>query len=97
MLKYGSNSRINLPTACVRKRSIPSTGEPEINSRRSKSENTDGKESKIASGSALPRQTKGWYYYGGGIGNRTYDIHKNLYIEPFLLTIFGPVNYGPPY
>ena len=23
-------------------------------------------------------------------------IHKNLYVLPFLLTIFGPVNYGPP-
>ena len=33
---------------------------------------------------------------GGGIVNRTYDIHKNLYIQPFFLTIFGPVNYGPP-
>ena len=32
----------------------------------------------------------------GTIVNRTYGIHKNLYVEPFLLTIFGPVNYGPP-
>ena len=32
----------------------------------------------------------------GAIVNRTYDTHKNLYIKPFLLTIFGPVNYGPP-
>ena len=28
--------------------------------------------------------------------NRTYGIHKNLYTYLFLLTIFGPVNYGPP-
>ena len=32
----------------------------------------------------------------GTIVNRTYGIHKNPYIEPFLLTIFGPINYGPP-
>ena len=32
----------------------------------------------------------------GAIVNRTYDTHKNLYVSPFLLTIFGPVNYGPP-
>ena len=32
----------------------------------------------------------------GTIVNRTYGIHKNLYIEAFLLTIFGPINYGPP-
>ena len=42
------------------------------------------------------------YYYGGtillrgAIVNRTYDIDKNLHIKPFLLTIFGPVNFGPP-
>ena len=23
--------------------------------------------------------------------------HKNLYAYPFLLTIFGPIYYGPPY
>ena len=30
--------------------------------------------------------------------NRTCGIHKNLlvYINPFLLTIFGSINYGPP-
>ena len=28
--------------------------------------------------------------------NRTCRTHKNLYIQPFLLTIFGPINYGPP-
>ena len=28
--------------------------------------------------------------------NRTYDTHKNLYACLFLLTIFGPINYGPP-
>ena len=27
---------------------------------------------------------------------RTYGIHKNLHIYPFLLTKFGPINYGPP-
>ena len=32
----------------------------------------------------------------GTIVNRTYGIHKTLYIYLFLLTIFGPVNYGPP-
>ena len=32
----------------------------------------------------------------GTIVNRTYGIHKNLYIYPFLLTIFGPINYVPP-
>ena len=32
----------------------------------------------------------------GTIVNRTHGTHKNLYIEPFLLTIFGPVNYDPP-
>ena len=32
----------------------------------------------------------------GTIVNRTYVLHKNLYISPFLLTIFGPINYGPP-
>ena len=31
----------------------------------------------------------------GTIVNRTNGIHKNLYIYPFLLTIFGPINYGP--
>ena len=32
----------------------------------------------------------------GTIVNRTYGTHKNLNISLFLLTIFGPVNYGPP-
>ena len=32
----------------------------------------------------------------GTIVNRTYGIHKNLYVYTLLLTIFGPVNYGPP-
>ena len=32
----------------------------------------------------------------GTLVNRTYGVHKNLYIKPFLLTIFGPVNYAPP-
>ena len=32
----------------------------------------------------------------GTIVNRTYRTHKNLYIQPFLLTIFGPINQAPP-
>ena len=32
----------------------------------------------------------------GAIVNRIYGVHKNLNIQAFLLTIFGPVNYGPP-
>ena len=28
--------------------------------------------------------------------NRTYGTHKNLCIYLFLLTKFGPINYGPP-
>ena len=34
----------------------------------------------------------------GTIVNRTCGKHKNLpvYIQPFLLTIFVPINYGPP-
>ena len=32
----------------------------------------------------------------GGIVYRAYGTHKNLYIYLFLLTIFGPVYYGPP-
>ena len=32
----------------------------------------------------------------GDIVNGTYGAHKHLYIKPFLLTIFGPITYGPP-
>ena len=32
----------------------------------------------------------------GTIVNRTHGRHKNLYIKPFLPSIFGPINYGPP-
>ena len=32
----------------------------------------------------------------GTIVNRTYGKHKNLYIQPFLPTKFGPINHGPP-
>ena len=32
----------------------------------------------------------------GALVNRTYGVHKNPYISPFLPTIFGPVNYAPP-
>ena len=28
--------------------------------------------------------------------NRTYGTHKKLSIFLFLLTVFGPINYGPP-
>ena len=31
----------------------------------------------------------------GGIVNRTYSTHKNLYIFLFLPTIFGPIYNGP--
>ena len=32
----------------------------------------------------------------GTIVHGAYGIHKNLFIQPFLLTIVGPINYGPP-
>ena len=32
---------------------------------------------------------------GGTIVNRTCGIHKNPCISTFLLTLFGPINYGP--
>ena len=32
----------------------------------------------------------------GTLVNRTYGMHEDLYISPFLQTIFGPINYGPP-
>ena len=32
----------------------------------------------------------------GAIINRTYGTHKKLYISLVLLTVFGPINYGPP-
>ena len=32
----------------------------------------------------------------GTILNRTYGPYKNQYISLFLLTIFGPIHYGPP-
>ena len=32
----------------------------------------------------------------GGILNRTYGTHKTLYIYLYLLTLFGPIYYGPP-
>ena len=32
----------------------------------------------------------------GVIVNRAYGTHKNLHIYLFLLTIFGPIYYGPP-
>ena len=28
--------------------------------------------------------------------NRTYGTHKNIYVSLFLLTILGPIYYGPP-
>ena len=33
----------------------------------------------------------------GTIINRTYGTYTNLYISLFLLNIFGPIYYGPPY
>ena len=36
------------------------------------------------------------YYLRGTIANRTYGKDKNLDIYVFLLTIFGPIYYGPP-
>ena len=35
------------------------------------------------------------YYLRGTRVNRTHGTHENLYIHQFLLTIFGPINYGP--
>ena len=32
----------------------------------------------------------------GTLVNRTYGTHKNLYIYLFLLTLLGPIYYGPP-
>ena len=32
----------------------------------------------------------------GGAVNRTYDLHKNLYVYLFLLTTFGPIYSDPP-
>ena len=36
------------------------------------------------------------YYWRGTTVNRAYGTHENLYFSPFLLTIFGPINCGPP-
>ena len=35
-------------------------------------------------------------YLRGGVVNRTYGRHKNLYIHLFLPSMFGPIYYGPP-
>ena len=35
-------------------------------------------------------------YLRGTIVNRTYGIHKNLYISLYSLTMLGPIYYGPP-
>ena len=32
----------------------------------------------------------------GAMVNRTYGTQKKTYIYPFLLTIVGPIYYGPP-
>ena len=32
----------------------------------------------------------------GAIVNRTYGAHKKLYFCLYLLTVFGPIYYGPP-
>ena len=44
----------------------------------------------------LPGFGYGYVVLRGTIVNRTYGTHKNLYIYLFLLTIFGPIYYGPP-
>ena len=36
------------------------------------------------------------YLLRGTIVNRTYGTHKKLYIHLLLLTICGPIYYGPP-
>ena len=36
-----------------------------------------------------------FYYLRGTMVNRTYGTHKNLHIYLFLLTIFGPIYFGP--
>ena len=45
------------------------------------------------------RLNNGCWLLRGAIVNRTYVIHKNLYMYPFLLfiTTLGPTNYCPPY
>ena len=32
----------------------------------------------------------------GNVVNRIYGAHKNIYIYIILLSIFGPIYYGPP-
>ena len=48
------------------------------------------------SGLYMPRPTHWCILLRGAILNRTYVKHKNLYISLFLLTIVGPIYYGPP-
>ena len=44
----------------------------------------------------VPGHGKALRLMRGTIANRTYGMHNNLYIKPFLLTVFGPINYAPP-
>ena len=44
----------------------------------------------------LLKRSECTFYLRGTLVNRTYGGHKNLYINLFLLTIFGPVYYRPP-
>ena len=41
-------------------------------------------------------QAPGMLLLRGTRVNRTYGTHKNPYLHLFLLTIFGPIYYGPP-
>ena len=50
----------------------------------------------IDDGEKYTRPTRQHELLRGAIVNRTYGIHKNLYIHRFLPTIFGPIYYGPP-
>ena len=41
------------------------------------------------------RATPNRLLFRGGVLNRTYGTHKNLYISLFILPLFGPLYYGP--
>ena len=43
----------------------------------------------------MPAQLLARRLVRGAIVNRTYCTHKKLYIYVFILTIFGPIYYGP--
>ena len=44
----------------------------------------------------VPNCSHCYVLFRGTILNRTYGTDNNLYISIFLLTIFGPIYYGPP-